>query len=572
MSRRRLRELLSLLCLAGLVLLPAPVGRLLAAEAPFPPGAAGGAPGATASAEALAAEAAQYWDAKEYDKAIAKYRESIGLSPSGETYRSLGWLYAEIDRHAEAAAAFRQAIALDPSLEPELRFELGEQLLWADKPREAIPILESVHTARPRDTEATRRLALAYRWADRHAEAEALYRALLAGNPADAEARTGLAWSLLWRDHYREAGTEFARALGQNPKEPDALVGLSRARLFLDLPEEAGAFNRRALEADARNAEAVAQERRIRERTRRRVGGEAWAAHDSDDLTILRMELSAYARAAEGLDLRGSALHELYRQGSPGKTVNAGDRDRADGTGGFLDGDWRPSPAVAFRGGFGLTRYNVGNFHPWSAHAGATWEPRDLWSASVDWERSHFDTILSFQDRVTADTVALSVLKSFEGKVEVRGTAAYIAHHNENETGQPRENHGWRGTLEATIPLLRKGDATHLAALAKLEWLSFAEDLDVGVFDPERYTTEEAGLDGRWALTPRWEVFGTVLAGAQQEIRNAGAPTYSAEAGVDRRIGAGIVTLGGFATDSRASGPGGGFWRRGGYLRFRIPF
>lgn len=576
MSGRRIPALLSALCLVGLVLLYAPAGQLLAADAPLPSGVAvspgAGAASASVSAEALADEAARFWDNKDYEQAIAKYLESIRVEPRGETYRSLGWLYAEIDRHAEAVAAFRKAIALDPSLEPELRLELGEQLLWADRPKEAIPLLSSVHTARPADATATRRLALAYRWTDHYAEADALYRTLLAADPADAESRAGLGWSLLWRDRHRDASAAFAGAVDNNPKDPDALVGLSRARLFLDLPEEADAFNRRALAADPANTEARAQERRIRERIGRHVAGEAWAAHDSDDLTIMRLELSAYVRAAHGLDLRGTARHETYRQGSPGKTRNIGDVDRADGTGGFLDADWRPSAAVAFRGGCGLSRYNIGNFHPWSAHAGATWEPRDLVSASLDWERSHFDTILSFQDRVTADTFAVSVLKSFEGKVELRGIAAYILHHNENETGQPRENRGWRATGEATIPLFRKGDATHLAALAKLEWLSFDETLDVGVFNPERYTTEEAGLDGRWALTPRWEVFGTVYAGAQQEIGNAGAPTYSVDAGVDRRIGAGTVTLAGFATDSSAAGPGGGFRRRGGSLRFRIPF
>lgn len=570
MSGQRLPASLPIICLAALVFLSISAARLRASEAPPPAGVTGAA--AAARAETLAAEAVRHWDDKEYDKAIAKYLESIRLDPRGETYRSLGWLYAEIDRHAEAVAAFRKAIALDPSLEPELRFELGEQLLWADKSKEAIPLLESVHAARPRDEAAARRLALAYRWADRHAEAEALYRTLLAKDPADAESRAGLAWSLLWRDRHREAGVEFTRALAKSPKDPDALVGLSRARLFLDLPEEADAYIRRALAADPGNGEARAQEKRIRERIQRRIGGEVWAAHDSDDLTISRLEVSAYARAARGLDLRGSARHEFYRQGFPGKTRNINDEDQADGTGGFLEADLRRSPSIALRGGFGLTRYDVGDFHPWSGHAGATWEPRDLLAASLDWERSHFDTILSFQDRVTADTAALSLLKSFEGRFEVRGTFALIFHHNENGTGQPRENRGQRATGEVSVPLLRKGDVTHLTALAKLEWLSFEQDLDVGVFDPRRYTTEEAGVDGRWGFTSRWELFGTLLAGAQQEIGNGGAPAYSAEAGVDRRIGAGMVTLGAFATDSRAAGRGGGFWRRGGYLRFRIPF
>ena len=114
---------------------------------------------------------------------------------------------------------------------------------------------------------------------------------------------------------------------------------------------------------------------------------------------------------------------------------------------------------------------------------------------------------------------------------------------------------------------------TRLTGLARVSYLGFQTDLDVGAYDPLRQTTEEIGLDGRWAFRPRWEAFATAMAGAQQEKGAGGSPSYSLEAGVDREVGAaGRITLGGFIDDSSAAGRGGGYRRQGGYLRLRVPF
>ena len=530
-----------------------------------------GASSDNARAEAIAGEAIELWDRNAYTEAIGKFRESLALSPKGETYRDLGNLYSELDMHGEAIAAYRAAIAMDPSLEPELRLSLGEQLLWADRPREAVPLLESVVSNRPHEIEAKRHLALAYRLGDRLKEAETLYRELLRGNPSDTDARKGLAASLLWQGRFRAATVEFEQVLSESPTDVEALTGLSRARLFLDLPEEAEVFSGRAAAVAPSDREVREQITRIRERLSRRLAFEGRASYDSDELTIVDLTLSAHARPRRGLDLDAAARQLFFRQGSPGKEENIDSEDSVDGTGGSLSAAYRRSPGLEWRAGGGAIRYDVADFHPWTGHFGITLSPADTVRFTLDWERSHFDSILSFQNRVTADAITLSASKHFLWKTEITAAGALLYHHNENGTGQDRENRGERFGLQLTRRLYLRGDIVHVTGIVRLGWLGFSDDLDVGVFDPVRYTTEEAGLDWRWRFRPRWEFHGTVIGGAQQERGESGGPTYSAELGLDRIIGLGRVSVGGFANDSNARGQGEGFRRFGGLLSFSIP-
>ena len=522
-------------------------------------------------AEALAEEAHELWDRKEFPQAILKFRESLALDPKGETYRDLGDLYAERDMHPEAIEAFRSAIRVDPSLEPELRLSIGEQLLWAHRPREAVPLLESVVANRPYDLETKRHLAMAYRLGDQLKKAEGLYRELLRGNPSDVDARKGLAASLLWQGRFRAASVEFERVLAEHPSDAEALEGLSRARLFLDLPEEADGYAGRAAVAAPNDQDVRDQVRRVRERLARRIGFEGRGSNDSDELTIVDLTLSAHTRPRRGLDLDASARQLFFRQGSPGKEDNIDNEDSVDGTGGSLSVAYRRSPALEWRAGGGAVRYDVADFHPWTGHFGITLSPADTVRFTLDWERSHFDSILSFQNRVTADTIELSASKHFLWKTEITASGALLYHHNENETGQDRENPGERFGLQLTRRLYLRGDIVHVTGIVRLGWLGFSDDLDVGVFDPRRYTTEEAGVDWRWRFRPRWEFHGTVFGGAQQEKGESGGPTYSAELGLDRIIGLGRVSIGGFAIDSDARGQGEGFRRFGGFLSFSIP-
>src|SRR3990172_9280516 len=391
-------------------------------------------------AEELAFEASQYWDRNDYAGAIAKYRESLALDPRGETYRNLGDLYAERDMHPDAITAYQAAIAADPRLEPELRVPLGKQMIWGDRAKDAVPFLVSALADRPDDVEAQRHLALSYRWSDRLEESEAVYRKTLAGNPSDLEARKGLAAALLWQGRFLAAADEFARVLRSSPSDAEALTGLSRAQLFLDMPEESGLSVARAERAAPWDQEVRDQVERVRERLARYAVLEVRGSHDSDDLSLYEVTLSAHGRPAKGLDLDGAVRQRFFRQGSPGKQRNIGEEDAADGTGGSLSIAFRRSPAIEWHGAVGYDRYDLGGFHPWSGRFGVKITPADTVRVDLDWEHGHFDSLLSFQNKVTFDIVSLSVSKHFLWRTEVTASAALLYHHNENETGQSREN------------------------------------------------------------------------------------------------------------------------------------
>jgi len=523
-------------------------------------------------AEALAEEARQYRDTGAVSRAVEALRKALELDPRAETYRELGDLYAEQDRHLEAVAAYRAAVAADPSLEPELKKPIGEQLLWAERPGEAIPLLAAVSVNRPHDLEAKGLLALAYRWDDRLAEAERLYREILAGNPGDPEARKGLAESLLWQGRFRSATEEYLRALEDRPADPEALTGISRARLFLDLPEEAQEFLAR-VPRDSRSAPEVRdQAARVRERLLRFAEFGIRGSRDSDDLSIRELSLSVRARPSRGLDLEGTVRQRFFRQGSPGKENNLDAEDSVDGTGGSLSARYRRSPRVEWRAGVSVDRYDAAGFSPWGGSVGGTFAPRDTLRFDLDWERSHWDSILSLQNRVVIDTVGLGVARHFAWKTEVSASVEFLRHQNENDTGQDRENRGEQFSAAISRRLYLSGDVARVTGILRLGWLGFSRDLDVGVFDPERYTTEEAGVDWEWRFRSLWMLRGTVMGGAQQEKGAKGGPTYSAEVGLDRKVGMGLVSVEGFSFDSNARGQGEGFRRFGGLFRIRVPF
>lgn len=496
----------------------------------------------------------------------SRAEEARLLKEQGDEYESQ-------DRHAEAIVAYRAAIAADPSLVPEVEPSLGASLLWADRTEEAVKVLSSAAARNPDDLETRKLLALGYRWSDRLDEAERLYRENLREQPGDAEERTGLAIALQWQGKEREAVAEFRRVLEARPDEEEALRGLSRSLLEMDLPEEAEGYAARAVALDPKSAEAAKHLGTVRRRLARYLEGQIRGSYDTDQLTLWEMTLGAHGRPARGLDVGVVAKELLFRQGSPGKEQNIGEVDSANGTAGAVAFAYRPGPSWAVRGSAGMAWYDVADFHPWTGSAGGTYFLGDLWRFALDWDRAPYDTILSLQNHVTIDTVSATVTRAIPWKTEVTASAAYLMERNDNDTGQPRSNPGQRYELGLSRRLYMKDEVTRLTGLLRMGYLGYRYDLDVGVYDPLRQTTEEVGVDGRWAFRPRWEAFGTAMVGAQQENGAGGSPTYSLEAGVDREVGAaGRVTLGAFTAESAAAGRGAGYRRYGGYLRFRVPF
>jgi cytochrome c-type biogenesis protein CcmH/NrfG/predicted Ser/Thr protein kinase len=73
-------------------------------------------PEVTASAAALTQEGWQFWQARQLDQAVAKFKEAVKLAPNeANAWNGLGWASFNSGKTAEAEEAFKKVIALEPN-------------------------------------------------------------------------------------------------------------------------------------------------------------------------------------------------------------------------------------------------------------------------------------------------------------------------------------------------------------------------------------------------------------------------------------------------------------------------
>ena len=143
--------------------------------------------------------------AGDYDLAITKYTEAVGISPDcKECYVNLGLAHSEKKQYAEAEAAFKKATEIDPN--------------FAD----AYSGLASIYNAQKRFDEATAAGAKAVSLAP---------AAGAGGGGAEAAYNQGV---ILWNGgKFAEAKTQFEAAIKANPSMADAYYQLGMANLNL---------------------------------------------------------------------------------------------------------------------------------------------------------------------------------------------------------------------------------------------------------------------------------------------------------------------------------------------------
>ena len=181
---------------------------------------------------------------------------------------------AAADRHDEAIAWYRRAIALRPPWRTELAGEVALQHLWADRPDSALVWFDVRIAAHPDDLDARieraralswldrhdeaiaawrrllpaagdrrldlmRRIAQVTAWQDRLDEALALYDSVLALAPGDAEALAGRARVVNWMGRHRQAVRELERLARRGRLDADARADLANAWRWMDRPDRA---------------------------------------------------------------------------------------------------------------------------------------------------------------------------------------------------------------------------------------------------------------------------------------------------------------------------------------------
>jgi tetratricopeptide (TPR) repeat protein len=158
------------------------------------------------------------------EAAAVGYEKTLAQAPANAAAElGLGLTLALQDKPAQAVAALRKALQLDPQ-DPAIQFELGQRLSGA----EAVRLLQAAVDGRPHWSAAELMLAQAQLQVGDAGSAAARLRALLAGDPNNGLARAGLGNALMELGKSAEAETELRKAVELMPNDYDASFALAR--------------------------------------------------------------------------------------------------------------------------------------------------------------------------------------------------------------------------------------------------------------------------------------------------------------------------------------------------------
>jgi Tfp pilus assembly protein PilF len=182
----------------------------------------------------LAAEVAE--KAGQLDAAEAAYRRVLVTDPkSAAGNAGLAHLLIARKKYSEAEALLRSALEQAPEDEA-LTAQLATVLAAEDK-AEALPLLEKLHNAHPKDTAIMRMLAEVMDDAGDFVGADKLYVILLATTPDDVDLLVAHGQDLTRQQKFAEAFVVFDKATRMDAANADGWSGLAFAASRTNRPE-----------------------------------------------------------------------------------------------------------------------------------------------------------------------------------------------------------------------------------------------------------------------------------------------------------------------------------------------
>jgi Flp pilus assembly protein TadD len=237
--------------------------------------------------------------------AEAKLREALSLRQDiPDFFGNLGLVLRMANRHDEAIAAYRQALAIDPS-HAISHNNLGLSLQARGDAAGAVEHFSRAVDLQPQFAEAYANLASALRASGSPVKAEAIYRRALELRSQDYELWLGLGHVLRDLGRHEEAAGAYRRALALKPGSADAHVALGR--LLNEQLRDYGPAEREFLTAAKLKPDSAAIQHHlgaVLRRDRSRLD-EAEAAY--------RRALALEPNAARILNDLGSLLFEMRR-------------------------------------------------------------------------------------------------------------------------------------------------------------------------------------------------------------------------------------------------------------------
>lgn len=184
------------------------------------------------AASALSGPAAHFWTSRAFDAMSQDARDQLrALPPSVEGYELSARTSLERQRYAEAAAAWRSALALRPG-DPRLEMELAVSLQQGRKFDEAVPMLQRLIEQAPDSIELNYSLGHALANLQRPAEALPHLNLVATRAPDFLPARATLGLALMRLDQVAQAVTHLEAAL---PADNDASTHFRLAQAYRQL-------------------------------------------------------------------------------------------------------------------------------------------------------------------------------------------------------------------------------------------------------------------------------------------------------------------------------------------------
>lgn len=166
--------------------------------------------------------------AGEFKAAEAAYRRVLASAPdSGPANGGLAHVLIAEKQYPEAETCLRAALKLFPE-DPGLNAELATVLVAQDK-AEAIPVLQKLHDAHPKNSDITRMLASVLADSGDYSGSDHYYAEVLASAPNDAAALVGHGQNLIRLLRFIDAFAAFTKATQIDPANPDAWSGVAFA-------------------------------------------------------------------------------------------------------------------------------------------------------------------------------------------------------------------------------------------------------------------------------------------------------------------------------------------------------
>lgn len=180
-------------------------------------------------AEFHAERAHRFYEAGQWEKALAELRLALSLDPSQSDWHfGMALTLDALQRYDEAVTAFEHVLRLRGEEDAETLLHLAVDLIRTDRDRRAIEVLERVSKLDPENEPAYCHRILAYARLGEHDHAEEMFymaRQILDECPLCYD---HLAYSLVMRDDLDRAIWCWQRTLKLDPHFPDACANLAR--------------------------------------------------------------------------------------------------------------------------------------------------------------------------------------------------------------------------------------------------------------------------------------------------------------------------------------------------------